>query len=137
MLEAESPTESLQNCSAEVRHGGSRPPAERASNSASGAEADREERAHPRPRLRSPPEAPIQHPHPRLEDSEHLKDHSTESKKMENCLGESRHEGGKPEISENTEAANKIEKYNVPLNRLKMMFEKGEPTQTKVRTGRV
>nr|XP_023499306.1 LIM domain and actin-binding protein 1 isoform X2 [Equus caballus] len=132
VLEAESPTESLQNSSAEVRHGGSRPPAERASNSASGAEADREERAHPRPRLGSPPEAPIQYPYPRLEDSEHLKDHSTESKKMENCLGESRHEVGKPEISENTEAANKIEKYNVPLNRLKMMFEKGEPTQTKV-----
>ncbi|KAF6119471.1 LIM domain and actin binding 1 [Phyllostomus discolor] len=52
---------------------------------------------------------------------------------MENCLvGEPRHEVGKPEISENTEAANKIEKYNVPLNRLKMMFEKGEPTQTKI-----
>nr|KAF6374115.1 LIM domain and actin binding 1 [Pipistrellus kuhlii] len=52
---------------------------------------------------------------------------------MENCLvGEARHEVGKPDISENTEATNKIEKYNVPLNRLKMMFEKGEPSQTKI-----
>ncbi|KAI2565653.1 LIM domain and actin binding 1 [Homo sapiens] len=51
---------------------------------------------------------------------------------MENCLGESRHEVEKSEISENTDASGKIEKYNVPLNRLKMMFEKGEPTQTKI-----
>nr|XP_055150873.1 LIM domain and actin-binding protein 1 isoform X11 [Symphalangus syndactylus] len=65
-------------------------------------------------------------------DGEDLKDHSTESKKMENCLGESRHEVEKSEISENTEASGKIEKYNIPLNRLKMMFEKGEPTQTKI-----
>ncbi|NP_001381822.1 LIM domain and actin-binding protein 1 isoform 9 [Homo sapiens] len=65
-------------------------------------------------------------------DGEDLKDHSTESKKMENCLGESRHEVEKSEISENTDASGKIEKYNVPLNRLKMMFEKGEPTQTKI-----
>lgn len=56
---------------------------------------------------------------------------------MENCLAESRHEVGKPEMSENAEASNKIEKYNVPLNRLKMMFERGEPAQTKVRIGRV
>lgn len=129
---AESLTDSLRNSSPEVRHRGDRPPAEVVSNSAPGAGANREERVHPRPRLGSPPEAPIQHPYPRIEDSEHLKDHSTESKKMENCLGESRHEVGKPEISENTEAANKIEKYNVPLNRLKMMFEKGEPAQTKI-----
>ncbi|XP_014641933.1 PREDICTED: LIM domain and actin-binding protein 1 isoform X1 [Ceratotherium simum simum] len=129
VLGAESPTESLRNSSVEVRHGGIRPPAEVASNSASGAEADREERARPRPRLGSPPEAAVQYPYPCIEDSEHLEDHSTESKKMENCLGESRHEVGKPEINENTEAAYKIEKYNVPLNRLKMMFEKGESAQ--------
>ncbi|KAM5287680.1 LIM domain and actin-binding protein 1 isoform 8-T8 [Ctenodactylus gundi] len=65
-------------------------------------------------------------------DSEDFKDHTTESKNMENCLGDSRHEVEKSEISENTEAQGKIEKYNVPLNRLKMMFEKGEPTQTKI-----
>nr|KAF6495606.1 LIM domain and actin binding 1 [Rousettus aegyptiacus] len=137
VLGAESLSDSLRNSSTEVRHRGDHPPSEVVSNSASGAAANREERVHPRPRLGSPPEALIQYPYPCIEDSEHLKDHSTGSKNMENCLGESRHEVGKPEISENTEAANKIEKYNVPLNRLKMMFEKGEPTQTKVRIGRV
>ncbi|XP_026891908.1 LIM domain and actin-binding protein 1 isoform X1 [Acinonyx jubatus] len=131
-LGTESHTDSLQNGSAEVRHGGNRPPGEVARRSAPGAEADQEEPVHPRPRLGSPSEALNRYPYPRTQGSEHLKDHSKESKKMENCLGESRHEVGKPEISENTEAANKIEKYNVPLNRLKMMFEKGEPTQTKI-----
>lgn len=135
MLGAES--DSLRSSSPEVRHRGEHPPAAVVSRgSASGAEALREERVHLRPKLGAPPETLIQSPYPRIEDGEHLKDHSTESKKMENCLGESRHEVGKPEISENTEAANKIEKYNVPLNRLKMMFEKGEPTPTKVRIGR-
>ncbi|XP_031318452.1 LIM domain and actin-binding protein 1 isoform X1 [Camelus dromedarius] len=132
VLRAGSLPDSVRNSSAEVRHRGDPPPAEVASSSASGVEADQEERVHPRPRFGSPPEAPIQCPYPLIEDSEHLKDHSTESKKMENCLGESRQEVGKPEMSENTEAANKIEKYNVPLNRLKMMFEKGEPAQTKI-----
>ncbi|XP_019790021.1 LIM domain and actin-binding protein 1 isoform X2 [Delphinus delphis] len=132
VLGADSLPDSVRNSSTEVRHRGDPPPAEVANSSASGVEADQEERVHPRPRIKSPPEALIQYPYPRIEDSEHLKDQSAESKKMENCLGESRHEVGKPEISENAEAANKIEKYNVPLNRLKMMFEKGEPTQTKI-----
>ncbi|XP_068417562.1 LIM domain and actin-binding protein 1 isoform X2 [Eschrichtius robustus] len=132
VLGADSLPDSVRNSSTEVRHRGDPPPAEVANSSASGVEADQEERVHPRPTIKSPPEALIQYPYPRIEDSEHLKDHSAESKKMENCLGESRHEVGKPEISENAEAANKIEKYNVPLNRLKMMFEKGEPTQTKI-----
>lgn len=132
-LGAESHTDSLRNSSTEVRHRDDHPPAEVVSNSASGAEAKRGEQVHPRPRLGSPAEAPIQDPYPRIGDSEPLKDHSTEKNEMENCLvGESRHEVGKPEISENTEATNKIEKYNVPLNRLKMMFEKGEPSQTKI-----
>ncbi|TEA35781.1 hypothetical protein DBR06_SOUSAS1110141 [Sousa chinensis] len=132
VLGADSLPDSVRNSSTEVRHRGDPPPAEVANSSASGVEADQEERVHPRPRIKSPPEALIQYPYPRIEDSEHLKDQSAENKKMENCLGESRHEVGKPEISENAEAANKIEKYNVPLNRLKMMFEKGEPTQTKI-----
>lgn len=131
-LGTEPHTDALRNGSAEVRHGGSRPAGDLARSSASEAEADQEGRVHPRPRLGSPPEALTQCPYPHTEASERLKDHSKESKKMENCLGESRHEVGKPEISENTEAANKIEKYNVPLNRLKMMFEKGEPAQTKI-----
>nr|XP_035954822.1 LIM domain and actin-binding protein 1 isoform X1 [Halichoerus grypus] len=131
-LGTESHTDSLRNGSAEVRHGGNHPAGEVARSSAPEAEADQEERVHPRPRLGSPSEALTQWPNLLIEGSERLKDHSKESKKMENCLGESRHEVGKPEISENTEATNKIEKYNVPLNRLKMMFEKGEPTQTKI-----
>lgn len=133
VLGAESHTDSLRNSSTEVRHRDDHPPAEVVSSSASGAKANRGEQVHPRPRLGSPAEAHIQDPYPRIQDSEPLKNHSAEKNKMENCLvGESRHEVGKPEISENTEATNKIEKYNVPLNRLKMMFEKGEPSQTKI-----
>ena len=65
-------------------------------------------------------------------DSRQSKSRSLEGGKMENCLRESR-EVEKPEASENTDSSGKIEKYNVPLNKLKMMFEKGEATQTKVR----
>ncbi|KAF3819044.1 hypothetical protein GH733_013194 [Mirounga leonina] len=83
------------------------------------------------PVKRRPPEALAQCPYPCLEGSERLKDHAKESKKMETCLGESRYEVGKSEISENTEGANKIEKHNVPLNSLKMMFEERELTPTK------
>uniref|UniRef100_G3QY73 LIM domain and actin binding 1 n=1 Tax=Gorilla gorilla gorilla TaxID=9595 RepID=G3QY73_GORGO len=131
-LGAESHTDSLRNSSTEIRHRADHPPAEVTSHAASGAKADQEEQIHPRSRLRSPPEALVQGRYPHIKDGEDLKDHSTESKKMENCLGESRHEVEKSEISENTDASGKIEKYNVPLNRLKMMFEKGEPTQTKI-----
>ncbi|KAL2776404.1 LIM domain and actin-binding protein 1 isoform 5 [Daubentonia madagascariensis] len=131
-LGAESHTDSLRNSSTEIRHRVDHPPAQVTSSTASGAEADQEEQIHPRPKFGSSPEALIQYRYPRVKDSEDLKDHSTESKKMENCLGESRREVEKSEISENTDASGKIEKYNVPLNRLKMMFEKGEPTQTKI-----
>ncbi|NXA27706.1 LIMA1 protein, partial [Ibidorhyncha struthersii] len=64
-------------------------------------------------------------------DSRKGKSHSPQSGKMENCLRESREEE-KPEASENTESSGKIEKYSVPLNKLKMMFEKGEAAQPKV-----
>ncbi|XP_055552402.1 LIM domain and actin-binding protein 1 isoform X3 [Falco cherrug] len=50
---------------------------------------------------------------------------------MENWLREPR-EAEKPEASENTDSPGKIEKYSVPLSKLKMMFEKGEATQSKV-----
>ncbi|XP_004692817.1 PREDICTED: LIM domain and actin-binding protein 1 [Condylura cristata] len=130
--ETESHTDSLRNSSAEVRHRGDRPPAEVAQSSASGTEADQVDPLPSTPRFRAPPEALPRYLYPHIEDGEDLQDHSPGSEKMENWLGESRHEVGKAEISENTEAANKIEKYNVPLNRLKMMFEKGESTQTKL-----
>uniref|UniRef100_A0A8C0GY99 LIM domain and actin binding 1 n=1 Tax=Chelonoidis abingdonii TaxID=106734 RepID=A0A8C0GY99_CHEAB len=51
---------------------------------------------------------------------------------MENCVRESRQEVGKPEASENPDSSGKIEKYNIPLNKLKMMFEKGDGAQTKI-----
>ncbi|KAM5287679.1 LIM domain and actin-binding protein 1 isoform 7-T7 [Ctenodactylus gundi] len=124
-------TDSLRNSSTEVRHRADHPPAEVTSNSTSGAGADQDRQTQSRPRFGSRPEARIQRQYSHSEDSEDFKDHTTESKNMENCLGDSRHEVEKSEISENTEAQGKIEKYNVPLNRLKMMFEKGEPTQTK------
>lgn len=117
--------------SMEVRHGGSHPAGEGARSSASEGKADHGERVHLRPRLGSPPEALVQCLYPCLEINKCLKDHLKECKKMETCLGESRHEGRKSEISENIEAANEIEKYNVPLNSLKMMFEEGEPTPSK------
>ncbi|KAM6215665.1 LIM domain and actin-binding protein 1 [Rhynchocyon petersi] len=129
---AEPRPESLRNSSSEIRHRVNCPPAEAASASASGAEADPGDRVPTRSRFGSSSKALTQRQHPYIEDSEDLQDHCTEKKTMENCLGESRHEGGKPEISENTDAPGKIEKYNVPLNRLKMMFEKGESTQSKI-----
>eukprot|EP00076_Gallus_gallus_P011710 XP_004949785.1 LIM domain and actin-binding protein 1 isoform X1 [Gallus gallus] len=64
-------------------------------------------------------------------DSRKSQSHSPESGKMENYLRESR-EVEKPEASENAESSGKIEKYSVPLNKLKMMFEKGEAAQPKV-----
>ncbi|NXS37743.1 LIMA1 protein, partial [Pomatostomus ruficeps] len=47
---------------------------------------------------------------------------------MENCVRE-RGEMEKPEASERSESPGRIEKYNVPLTKLKMMFEKGEAAQ--------
>uniref|UniRef100_A0A8C5KJH1 LIM domain and actin binding 1 n=1 Tax=Jaculus jaculus TaxID=51337 RepID=A0A8C5KJH1_JACJA len=133
---AESHADLQQHSSAEVRRRVDPPPAEVTGNSASGARADHEEQTQPRPRLGPRPEAVPLCQHPRTEDNEDLKAHTTESGKMENCLGDSRHEEERSEMSENTEVSGKIEKYNVPLNRLKMMFEKGEPAQPKVSTGR-
>lgn len=134
---AEFHTDSLPNSSSEGGHTADHPSAEVTGKPAPGASADREEQTQPKPRSGSRPEAVIQCRYPRLEDSHEFKAQATESQKMENCLGDSRHEAEKPETSENTETSGKIEKYNVPLNRLKMMFEKGEHSQTKVRTGGV
>ncbi|XP_061299350.1 LIM domain and actin-binding protein 1 isoform X1 [Pezoporus flaviventris] len=64
-------------------------------------------------------------------DSRKPKSRSAESGRMENCLREPR-EGEKSDASENTDSSGKIEKYSVPLSKLKMMFEKGEATQPKV-----
>ncbi|NXD45951.1 LIMA1 protein, partial [Copsychus sechellarum] len=53
--------------------------------------------------------------------------HSRDSGSMENCVREME----KPEGSERSESPGRIEKYNVPLSKLKMMFEKGEAAQPK------
>lgn len=128
---AEFHTDSLPNSSSEGGHTADYPPAEVTDKPAPGVRADREEHTQPKPRFGSRPEAVIQCRYPRSENSHDFKAQATESQKMENCLGDSRHEAEKPETSENTETSGKIEKYNVPLNRLKMMFEKGEHNQTK------
>ncbi|KAL6092851.1 hypothetical protein STEG23_016599, partial [Scotinomys teguina] len=128
---AESHTDTPPNSTSEAGHSVDHRPAEVKEGSASGPRADQEEHTQPKPRFGSRPEAVIQCRYPRSEDSLEFKTQATESQKMENCLGDSRHEVEKSEMSENTEASGKIEKYNVPLNRLKMMFEKGEHTQTK------
>lgn len=128
---AESHTDSLPNSSSDGGHTADHPPAEVTVKAAPGARADREEHTQPRSRFGSRPEAVTQCRYPRSEDSHDFKAQATESQNMENCLGDSRHEAEKPEMSENTETSGKIEKYNVPLNRLKMMFEKGEHSQNK------
>ncbi|NXV70604.1 LIMA1 protein, partial [Atlantisia rogersi] len=61
-------------------------------------------------------------------DGTKFRSHSPESGNMENCLRAAE----KPEAGDNADSSGKIEKYSVPLNKLKMMFEKGEATQTKV-----
>ncbi|KAL1767502.1 LIM domain and actin-binding protein 1 isoform X2 [Sigmodon hispidus] len=128
---AESHIDTLPNSSSESRRSVDHPPAEVTEGSASGPRAGQEEQTQPKARFGSRPEAVIQCRYPRSEDSLDLKAEATESQKMENCLGDSKHEVEKSEMCENTDASGKIEKYNVPLNRLKMMFEKGEHTQTK------
>ncbi|EGV93607.1 LIM domain and actin-binding protein 1 isoform X1 [Cricetulus griseus] len=129
---AESHTDTLPNSSSESAHRVDHPPAEVTKGSASGSRADQEGQTQPKPRFGSRPEAVIQCRHSPSENSLDLKAQATESKKMENCLGDSRHEVEKSEMSEHTDASGKIEKYNVPLNRLKMMFERGEHTQSKI-----
>ncbi|NWS33767.1 LIMA1 protein, partial [Polioptila caerulea] len=56
--------------------------------------------------------------------------HCRQGGSMENCVREPR-AMEKPEASERSESPGRIEKYNVPLTKLKMMFEKGEATQPK------
>ncbi|XP_063276992.1 LIM domain and actin-binding protein 1 isoform X2 [Prinia subflava] len=63
-------------------------------------------------------------------DSAEPQSHSRDSGSMENCVREPR-EMEKPEGSERSESPGRIEKYSVPLSKLKMMFEKGEAPQPK------
>ncbi|NXI11340.1 LIMA1 protein, partial [Irena cyanogastra] len=63
-------------------------------------------------------------------DSKEPHSRSREGGSMENCVREPR-EMEKPEASERSESPGRIEKYNVPLTKLKMMFEKGDAPQPK------
>ncbi|XP_042304640.1 LIM domain and actin-binding protein 1 isoform X2 [Sceloporus undulatus] len=102
-----------------------------ASSSASLAETDKTSGIGPRSRLHSSSGVLGQFRYLSL-DSGEAKTHSPESGKMENCLRESRQEVEKPEANENPESSGKIEKCSIPLSRLKMMFERGDASQTKV-----
>uniref|UniRef100_A0A8D0HGY8 LIM domain and actin binding 1 n=1 Tax=Sphenodon punctatus TaxID=8508 RepID=A0A8D0HGY8_SPHPU len=131
VLGTESWKETLRSSCSEVRQKAASSSVGVESNSAAQAETDQTSGVGPRFRLRSSSGSFGQLRHPSV-DNEDPKTHSLKSGKMENCLRESRQEVGKPEANENAESSGKIEKYNVPLNRLKMMFEKGDAAQTKV-----
>ncbi|XP_051819001.1 LIM domain and actin-binding protein 1 isoform X2 [Antechinus flavipes] len=130
-LRTEPQTESLRNSSAEVKSKVDHLCVPLENNISSVAETTQAEGIDTRSRLQSPSEALIQAQFPNNH-SEEFKIHSLETGKMENCLRESKQEIGKSEANENPDATGKIEKYNVPLNRLKMMFEKGDTAQTKI-----
>uniref|UniRef100_A0A8C3I3B2 LIM domain and actin binding 1 n=1 Tax=Chrysemys picta bellii TaxID=8478 RepID=A0A8C3I3B2_CHRPI len=131
ILGTESGTETLQSNCTEVRQKVASPSVGVETNPASEAETDQTSRVYTKSQLRSPSGAFDQLKYPSV-DSKESKIYSLESDKMENCVRESRQEVGKPEASENPDSSGKIEKYNIPLNKLKMMFEKGDATQTKI-----
>ncbi|XP_069662320.1 LIM domain and actin-binding protein 1 isoform X3 [Haliaeetus albicilla] len=130
VLGTESRKETLRSSCAEVRHKVASPGLGVGSSPASSPDAEQTPGAGATSDAQAPPGTPGQLQCPGG-DSRKFKSHSPESGKMENCLRESR-EAEKPEAGENTDSSGKIEKYSVPLNKLKMMFEKGEATQTKV-----
>ncbi|NXW07394.1 LIMA1 protein, partial [Fregetta grallaria] len=130
VLGTESQKQMLHSSCAEVRHKVASPGLGVGSSPASPSAAAQSPGAGATADTQAPSSTPGQLQCP-AGDSGKFKSHPPESSKMENCLGESR-EVEKPEASENTDSSGKIEKYSVPLNKLKMMFEKGEATQTKV-----
>ncbi|NWW73931.1 LIMA1 protein, partial [Climacteris rufus] len=67
-------------------------------------------------------------PPARSRDSGSVENCPREPRDVENCPREPR-DMEKPEGSESSECPGRIEKYNVPLSKLKMMFEKGEAAQ--------
>ncbi|XP_074785537.1 LIM domain and actin-binding protein 1 isoform X3 [Athene noctua] len=129
-LGAEPRKETLRSSCAELRHKVASPGLGVGSSPASPPAAEPSPGAGAECAGQAPPGTPGQLQGPGG-DSRKVKSHSPESGNMENCLREPR-EVEKPEASESTDSSGKIEKYSVPLNKLKMMFEKGEATQTKV-----
>ncbi|NXA72665.1 LIMA1 protein, partial [Thryothorus ludovicianus] len=71
------------------------------------------------------------HPQCPAGDSTEPHGHCPEAGSMENCVREPRGMEKPEGSSERSESPGRIEKYNVPLTKLKMMFEKGETPQTK------
>ncbi|XP_061871531.1 LIM domain and actin-binding protein 1 isoform X2 [Colius striatus] len=129
-LGTEARKETLRSSCAEVRHKVASPALGAGSSPAASPDEGQTPGAAATSAARAPPGTPGQLQRS-AGDSSEFKSHSPESGAMENCLREPR-EGVKPEASESTDSAGKVEKYNVPLNKLKMMFEKGEATQSKV-----
>ncbi|XP_030054098.1 LIM domain and actin-binding protein 1 isoform X2 [Microcaecilia unicolor] len=82
-----------------------------------------------RSQLQSPPATVSHFRYPSV-GNEESKTPSAENGTMEKSFDDDR-EVGKPVPTENYEPSGKIEKYNVPLTSLKMMFERGSATQTK------
>ncbi|CAI5765356.1 domain and actin-binding 1 isoform X1 [Podarcis lilfordi] len=130
-LGTEARKEALRSSCAEVRQKSVSPGGGIEGSAASLAETDKGPGIGPGLRLRSSSGVIGRFRYPSV-DSEEAKAHSPESGKMENCLRESRPEVGKPEANENPDSSGKIEKCSVPLSRLKMMFERGDASQTKV-----
>ncbi|KAM6039122.1 LIM domain and actin-binding protein 1 isoform 2-T2 [Chlamydotis macqueenii] len=129
-LGTESRKETLRSSCGEVRHKVASPGLGVGSSPASSPGAEQSPGAGAASPAQAPPGTPGQLQGP-AGDSGKLQSLPPESSKMENCLREPR-EVEKPEAGENTDSSGKIEKYSVPLNKLKMMFEKGEAAQTKV-----
>nr|XP_056709874.1 LIM domain and actin-binding protein 1 [Euleptes europaea] len=127
VLGTEARKETLRSSGAELRQKAASP----TGGTASLAETDKASGNGPTSQLHSSSGVIGQFRYPSV-DSEEAKDYSPESGKMENCLGETQQEVGKPEAIENTDSSGKIEKCSVPLSRLKMMFERGDASQTKV-----
>ncbi|XP_063149694.1 LIM domain and actin-binding protein 1 [Candoia aspera] len=123
--------EALESCRAEVRQKAVSPGGGTESGSASLAEINKASGISPRLRLHSSSRGFGRFKYPSV-DSEEDKTHSPDSGEMENCLRESRQDIGKLETNENPDSSGKIEKFNVPLSKLKMMFERGDAVQTKV-----
>ncbi|NXG72203.1 LIMA1 protein, partial [Baryphthengus martii] len=130
VLGTESRKETLRSSCAEVKHKVSSPGLPVGTSSASSPATEQTQGAGEPPDAQAPLGTPGQPQGPGA-DSRKFQSRSLESGKMENCLRESR-EAEKPEAGENTDSSGKIEKYSVPLSKLKMMFEKGEAAQSKV-----
>ncbi|XP_026535763.1 LIM domain and actin-binding protein 1 isoform X1 [Notechis scutatus] len=129
-LETEVRKEAVESCRTEVRQKAVSPGGGTESGSASLAEINKTSGISPRLRLQSSSRLFGRFRYPSV-GSEDDKTRSSQSGEMENCLRESRQDIGKLETSEIPESSGKIEKFNVPLSKLKMMFERGDAVQTK------